>query len=478
MLHIYQLKDYNLARFSKHFLNKKLAFIIFSFIVFILQIALNNNFFTIITDLLLIIISIIYIKFLISPNKTPLKFTKKAIRIFAISIVLILIISTFKHSISFILSVCIFLMPFANFLNVYDKVRNKKFINLAKNKLKHSNTKIIAITGSNGKTSVKNILFEMLKTSFNVLATPKSYNTPLGISKYINEELSSDCEYLILEYGARHKNDIKKLCNLFGADYGIVTCVAPQHLQSFKSIQNIFRTKKELADFLNKKMCVFNLDNIYSLMMFQEKRGEKLSVSLSNSASITASNIVMKNFKTHFTIYSNNKSFNVKTSLLGDHNITNILLSYALASHLGVDDNKIIASISNLKPVEHRLQHIKSNVNILDDSYNCSLSSAREALSVLKQCKNKRMVVTPGIVEGGNSEHKLNVELGKMCAEIDYCVIVGKHNKKALLEGLKFNKTNVKIYVADSLEQSKQYFSILKENDTILLLNDLPDDYN
>ena len=90
-------------------------------------------------------------------------------------------------------------------------------------------------------------LCEILSSKYNVQATPKSYNTPLGISKFINDELRDNTEYLILEYGARHKGDIKKLCNIFGADYGIVTTISAQHLESFKSIQNIYEAKKRAS---------------------------------------------------------------------------------------------------------------------------------------------------------------------------------------------------------------------------------------
>ena len=97
----------------------------------------------------------------------------------------------------------------------------------------------------------------MLLSTYKVQATPMSYNTPLGISKFINEQLNFDTEFLILEYGARRKKDIQKLCKIFGADYGIITTVSPQHLQTFKSVENIFKTKSELANFLRFKTCVF-----------------------------------------------------------------------------------------------------------------------------------------------------------------------------------------------------------------------------
>ena len=369
----------------------------------------------------------------------------------------------------------IFLPIISNFINIYDKIKNHHFIRLAEKKLKTSNTKIIAITGSNGKTSVKNILLKMLSTQFNIQATPKSYNTPLGISTFINNELSNDCDYIILEYGARKPGDIKKLCKLFGADFGIITIVGPQHLATFKSIENIYKTKKELSDFLGKHPCVYNLDNIYTLRMYADKSGCKIGATINYPNEIYADNIKVEDFKTIFDLHIGEKTFHCTTNLLGRHNITNILLSLSLAYYIGVSIENIIKSIDDLTPTPHRLEYIRTTVNILDDSYNCSLASAKESINVLLSTNGKKMIATPGIIEGGKDEHLINKKLGKLCSNIEYVIIIGNHNKSALLDGLQ-NSINT-IFTASSLEEAKQYFSLLQSKDTLLLLNDLPDDY-
>lgn len=482
-LHIYQLKDYQTRRYFKYFLNKKSLFLIFCLILFVFELLFDNLVFYLLSNSITYITYLFYLKNLIKPSKTPLKFTKKLSRLFVISLFILFSFCFYKHAFKLIILLTVIIPPIANVINLYDLILNKYFINKARKKLKNHQTKIIAITGSNGKTSVKNILLKILATEYKVQATPASFNTPLGIAKFINNELKYNTQFLILEYGARHKNDILKLCNLYGADFGIVTTISAQHLESFKSIENIFKSKNELPTFLQNKLCIFNIDNIYSLRMFQEKQGNKHSVSIMGNADIYAKNIEIKNNKTHFDLNINSETYSLETNLLGRHNISNICLATALAIHLEIKIQNIINSIKELKPTQHRLELIQTHINILDDSYNCSPISAKESLFVLSTFCGNKMVVTPGIIECGKEKYNINYQLGKQLAQFDYVIIIGHENKLALSNGIKSSqntKQNNKLQIIyeQSLETAKHHFKKLKPGDTLLLLNDLPDDYN
>lgn len=477
-LHIYQLKDYKFLRFFNFFINYRLFYPIFCLFLLIFQIFFNFFILNLILNIVLIATNFIFNFKLIIRNKTPLKFTDKIKRLYLISVIVLLLFLFSPYCIALSNFTLLFLPAFANLINIYDKIKNKKFIKSAQQKLKKVGCKIIAITGSNGKTSVKNILYEMLLTTYKVQATPMSFNTPLGISKFINEQLNFETEYLILEYGARHKKDIQNLCKIFGADYGIITTISPQHLQTFKSVENVFLAKQKLATFLKFKLCIFNLDNLYTLRMFINKENIKIASSIFINTKINTNNIYIKNFKTYFTLNIENLSYKLSTQLLGEHNIVNITLACCMANKLGVENNKIIKSIKNLKPTPHRLEYIKSKINILDDSYNCSLSSAKQAIKVLNQCPNKKIIATPGIIEGGKNQYNLNFELGKLCVFSNKCIIIGETNKKSIKDGLLFKNYNIKdIIFCKTLEEAKTEFATLNTGDTLLLLNDLPDDY-
>ncbi len=474
-LHFFQLKDYNNARYLSYFKNKIYFIFLINFIALFLLIFIKNNILNLIIYLILILINNYFHKKIINNKKTPLKYTKKIIRLYIISIIILVLLIFAPYSVV-LSNLTITILPIlSNLINIYDRIKNRHYILSAQKKLKSLKTQVIAITGSNGKTSVKNILLKLLSTQYNVQATPKSYNTPLGISTFINNDLSTDCDYLILEYGARRCGDIKKLCKVFGADYGIITLVAPQHLATFKTLENIYQTKKELSDYLNNKLCIYNLDNIYTYRMYQNKFGSKLGISINTKHDIFANNIKIKNFKTYFDLHIDNNQWQLNTNLLGRHNVTNILLSIALAQEIGVKIDNIINTISQLSPTSHRLEYIKGYINILDDSYNCSLASAEESIIVLYSTPNKKMIATPGIIEGGKDEYLINYKLGKLCSHADYVIIIGEHNKDAIISGLRDSPAT--ILVDKTLEDAKKHFHLLKPNDTLLILNDLPDDY-
>lgn len=476
-LHVFQLKSYSAIRYLSFFCGAKSVYFLVNSLVLLLQFLFPFEIFFLCCVIFLLLFNFAFNLTLIKSKKTPLVFTAKIVRLLVVCVAICFVPFPLKFG-CFISNILLLFAPIlANFLNVYDTFKNRHFIKQASKKIKGKNIKIIAITGSNGKTSIKNILFEMLKENYVVQASPHSYNTPLGISKFINNGLKDDCQILILEYGARKKGDIKNLCQTFGADYGVISTVAPQHLQTFKTVENVYIAKKELANHLNNKPCVFNLDNLYTLKMFNQHPKNALSASIFAKADVFATNIKIKNTQTYFNLHFNNQVLPCQTVLLGEHNIQNIAISACLAHHLGVPLDKIKTAISNLKFVPHRLELIKGAMNILDDTYNCSLISAQQSIKVLNEFSGKKMIITPGIIEGGKHQFNINKHLGEMCVA-DWVVIVGNLNKKAILCGLNSQGLNTKkILFAPTLNDAKQYYKLLNSNDTLLFLNDLPDDY-
>lgn len=476
-LHLFQLRNYNAKRYLSYFNFTNWLFIIFLASIFVAQILIFKLIFNILINLILLFICpIIYCKNIIN-NKTPIVYTARLKRLYLLSIIIIFLPIIFNNFSILSHILMIFAPVLANYLNFFDKIKNSLFIKKAKNKLKNSSAKVIAITGSNGKTTVKNILLNLLNSQYKVIASPKSFNTPIGISKFLNET-NLNVDFIILEYGARHKNDIQKLCKLFGADFGILTQIAPQHLQTFKSIENVAKAKQKLSDFLNIKPCVYNIDNPYIFEMYKQKKGKKFAVSLTKSnAEFYAENISIANFKSTFLLCHKNKKLFCKTKLLGKHNVTDILLATAIAVDLNVTEENLVTAIENLDYIPHRLEYLNGPVNILDDSYNCSLASAKESVEILSNCPGKKMIITPGIIEGGKQQYEINFKLGKMIAYIDYIVVIGSTNQPSLTRGIQAENPSKKILFAPTLENAKQYFNLLTKSDTLLFLNDLPDDY-
>lgn len=145
----------------------------------------------------------------------------------------------------------------------YEFINKIRVIKKTKNKIKNiPNLKVIAITGSYGKTTTKEILYQLLKSKYRVLRTPESYNTIFGIAKVVDLELNTNYQFFIAEIGAYKKGEIKTLCKMLEPSYGIITGITEQHLERFKSLRNIISTKFELFDFIkDPKKMVFNIED-------------------------------------------------------------------------------------------------------------------------------------------------------------------------------------------------------------------------
>ena len=208
-----------------------------------------------------------------------------------------------------------------------EKIIGCYYLNKCKTKLSRNvNTIKIGITGSFGKTSTKEILASILSTQYNVLSTPKSYNTPFGISKTVNSSLSYQHEMFIVEMGAKKKGEIDYLCKLVNVDCGIVTSVGRQHTNTFKGIDGVYNTKKELPDYLSGRLCVFNLNNSLVRKMYGSYIGNGVGVFYLTKRRISVIKCVIKR-SSYFKCFKLTKIVFFEFSKLGNFYAKNIDLS-------------------------------------------------------------------------------------------------------------------------------------------------------
>lgn len=376
-----------------------------------------------------------------------------------------------KYSILSVLPLCALpIICLANLIALaWEKPIGASYIKQAKKALAESNPLIIGITGSYGKTSVKNILSVMLAKKYSVVATPSSYNTPQGIAKTINGEGVQNCDIFIAEMGARHKGDIAELCAICPPDYSVITGVCPQHLESFKTIENIVSTKGEIIS-ATKKTCFISAD---AFEYFGDIAGDKCKCECVSDIKADCTGV-------EFTLNLGNKFAKVKTRLLGEHSAYNIGLCAQVAYALGVSIEDVAQTVADLPFVEHRLQLMQSNgVNIIDDGYNSNVVGARAAVDALKTFGGKKVVVTPGLVELGVLEEEENKALGVYLVGLDYVILVGETLVKAVLSGYAEAGGDLdKIAVVPDLTQAQNKLKgIISTGDAVLFLNDLPQQY-
>ncbi len=344
----------------------------------------------------------------------------------------------------------------------------------------------IGITGSYGKTSVKFILATILSEKYQVCATPSSYNTPMGLSRVIRGQLRPAHQIFIAEMGARHRGDIRELCRLVHPSYGVLTSVGEQHLETFKTLENIKKTKYDLIRSLPKDGVAFFLEDggiCRELYDGTEKEKRLASLHKVDGSSVWAEDVNVSPAGSTFTLCTPGEKVTCETRLLGEHNIKNLLLAATVALELGLSLKEIRRGISRVRPVEHRLQLIPSadGITVIDDAFNANPHGTDAALQVLKAFPSSRIVVTPGMVELGEDEEALNRTFGEhMAACADQVILIGPRHTAPIRDGLlSAGFDEQQVHTVASLQEARQHLAQLAHaGDTVLFENDLPDNYS
>ncbi|WP_026492364.1 MULTISPECIES: Mur ligase family protein [unclassified Butyrivibrio] len=397
-----------------------------------------------------------------------------------------------KLTAMFLVAVFMGFLPLVTALcNLINKPIEKKvndwFIHDAQRMLnEHPGLRIIGITGSYGKTSVKYYLWTLLSEGFRVLMTPESFNTPMGVVRTIREQLTPMHEIFICEMGARHVHDIKEITDIVHPDDGMLTSIGPQHLETFHSMENIVDTKLELFDAVQEKssegLKFANGDN--EIIKDNLRHNNVVLYGCSEGCDYRATEVRFTADGASFRVTAPNgdtESFSMK--LLGEHNVTNVVGAIAMAHTMGIPMSKLKMAVRRITPAPHR-QELKKhgNVSIIDDAYNSNPMGAKRALDTLSKFEDSvRILVTPGMVELGDKEAEYNKEFGKQAAEAaDYIILVGSDHTRPIKEGaLEAGFSEDRLFVKEALKEATDLMYELEAGKpkVILLENDLPDNY-
>lgn len=347
------------------------------------------------------------------------------------------------------------------------------------------NLKVIAITGSYGKTSIKFMIKDLLKERYSVCYTPGSFNTPMGICKVINNDLQAHHQILILEMGARYEGNIQELCDIATPDVSVVSNVGFAHLETFGSQDVIAREKGTIVDNLGKGgVAILNADDPrVSIMGEGRDEIQRILVGLEGGV-IQGKNISYDTNGTRFEAVFDEKVFEFNTKLLGAHNVQNLLLAIGVAYHFDIRPKTMAIAAQTIEPVEHRLELKKAgDLFVIDDAFNSNPVGAKNAVEILGQFKNrKRIIITPGMIELGEIEEEENFKFGEAIgkADLDMVILVGEQRSKPIREGIESVQENTEhVFVVASLFEANE---IARQKavagDVILYENDLPDVYN
>jgi UDP-N-acetylmuramoyl-tripeptide--D-alanyl-D-alanine ligase len=366
---------------------------------------------------------------------------------------------------------------------------NRRFVQRARGSLAEYSPLVVGITGSYGKTTTKLCVGAVLSEDRSTLVTPESYNSFLGVTRTINEQLRSDHRAFVVEMGMFRRGDIAELCELAHPKVGVITAIGPMHLERLGSIEQIAAAKAELLQALpSDGHFVTNADDPRCAQIAGEAH---VPVTLfgveSASAQVLARNVRLQDGHTLFDLHldgPHSPAMAVSAQLLGDHNVLNLLAAAAVGRVLEIEPARIVKGLSRVQAPAHRLQPIHNRparIVVIDDAYNSNPEGARAALEVLlRHPAERRLLVTPGMVELGDEEQQLNRRFGEQAAAVcDLAVLVGPARTQPIREGLLaagMSEQDIHV-VRDITEATTLLGRLTRAGDVVLFENDLPDTY-
>ena len=352
-------------------------------------------------------------------------------------------------------------------------------IRQARNRLRsHAGLKI-AIAGSYGKTSMREILRTVLSQGKKVAAPPHSYNTPLGISQFI-KGLKGDEEVLVFEFGEYYPGDIRALCELVQPDMGIITGINEAHLEKFKSLKKTAGTIFELAQWLGNKPLYFNADNELTR---KNAAVSHIGYSRRGVGGWKVENPVTGLAGTEFTLAKNDQKIFCSSRLIGLHQVGPLTAAVDIAVKVGMPLDEIQKGVRNTKPFDHRLLPTtdSSGVTTLDDSYNGNPDGVKAVIDFLADLKDcRRFYVTPGLVEMGPKSEAVHKEIGHELAKarIEKVVLIRNSVTHWIERGLKESNYHGEVlWFDDALTAFASLPHLTVKGDVVLLQNDWPDQY-
>jgi len=396
----------------------------------------------------------------------PLVFTGRVKRFFAAQLLFAIFIAVaLKH---FAVVIPIFL-AYAISIFIEKMLFNGFKVKAEKKIASMDGMKVVGITASYGKTSIKNYVEHILKAKYKTYATPRSVNTLGGVMIDVNNTLPEDTEVYVVEMGARGEGDIAEISTFVNPHYVVVGKIGPAHIEYFKTMENIRNTKMEILQ-------TDRLDTAWvheSAMVKQESNvhtfGSKENLDIRSN--IPAPEYIIEEVEatldaTSFTL----QGVRYSASILGAFNAMNLAAAVLVAKELGLSDEQIQKQLSTLEPVNHRLQRIDAGGKvILDDSFNGNIDGMMASFDLATTYEGRKVVITPGLVEVDDA---LNIQVAQKANEVfDVVVVTGDLNYAIFKEYVDADKL---VKLATKGEMESMLVEQTQIGDLILFANDAP----
>ncbi len=357
--------------------------------------------------------------------------------------------------------------------------KNKRLIKESKNIFANHKAVKIAVAGSYGKTTMKELLGVVLAEGKKVAITPANKNVASSHAQFASN-LKGDEEVLVLEYGEGKPGDVAKFSETIQPNIGIITGIAPAHLDQYPTLEAAASDIFSLADYLKDENVFVNADSVAAKPFIKQKHSTYTS---KHVGSWRVKNVKVSSSGLSFTLQKNKITLNLSSQLLGSHQVGPLAAVAVIAHQLGLSAEQIEAGIAKTKPFDHRMQPRNLNGALLiDDTYNGNIDGVRAGLQLLKDLPAKRkLYVTPGLVDQGVETEAVHLELGRLIAEAnpDRVVLMENSVTKLIMQGLESANYEGQVYTeSNPLEFYTNIDQFLAAGDVALLQNDWTDNYN
>ncbi|EKE18978.1 MAG: hypothetical protein ACD_9C00180G0002 [uncultured bacterium] len=492
--YLWQLKEYRLDRFKdfistkqgKSFLKSYLIsgrMVLLAAAIFIWTLKNESAFYIFLVIIIFEIIRLVR-KFLKKQINRP-KLTIKTFLILAGAIVAEIFVLYFSSSLPAVLAAYAFrfviISIVVSLFFIPTKIVKIAVVRMAARKLRgYPNLYVIGITGSYGKSTVKNFLTQILGSQLKVVMTPKNINTEIGIAKFILKNNFSDKEIFVVEMGAYNVGEIKLICDMVHPSIGILTAINEQHLSLFGSIKKIQKAKYELLFSLPKNgLAIINADNqycrefIHKLSCKTRTFGEEEK----NDPNLLIKKVAQKeDGSIAFMFKLNGKIQNVFSNISGKHNAMNIAACILAANALGMSMEKIIHNAKKLQLPEGTLQKYKYGESVvIDDSYNANPDGFAAALAVLDGYSDeyKKIVITRGMLELGEKSSQLHQEIAVQISQVAKELMIFSSSNE---DDLKIAEKKINVISTSSAIELRDYIRKFKKQKAVVLIeNRIPE---
>ncbi len=361
-----------------------------------------------------------------------------------------------------------------NIIIVDDTLKALQQIAILKRKLYNDKLKVVAITGSVGKTSTKDMIASVLSEKYKTLKTEGNYNNHIGVPFTILK-IKEEHEVAVIEMGMNHLGEISILTNIAKPNLCVITNVGTSHIGNLGSRENILKAKLEILEGNEEKEIVINNDNDLLHKFYNEKNNEIniTTYGIEEQNKIYACNIIQKEESSEFICHIENEEFEVEVPVAGLHFVENSLAAAAVGKKLGLTNEEIKRGISSFKLTKKRMdiEVLKNGVKIINDSYNASFESMRGSLQNLAQYKNRKIAVLGDMFELGEYAKELHEKVGVEVYKnnIDILICTGQNAKYIANKAKEEGMPEENIYYFEGKENIIQKLKqIMKKDDVIL----------